>query len=82
MTVPDDVPALKQSPPGAFTHFILFPTFSHTNGDATVPDLNPAFVHLPPTEAEGCCAYVGVKIPTTRSSEIGIALIEVLKSLQ
>ena len=81
MTVPDNVPALEQMPPGAFTHCILFPIFSHSNGAASVPDFNPIFAHLPPAEAEGCCANVGVENSTTRSSEIKIALTEVLKSL-
>ena len=81
MTVPDNVPALEQMPPGAFTHSILFLIFSHINGVASVPDFNPIFAHLPPTEAEGCCANVGVENPTTISSEIKIALTEVLKSL-
>ena len=80
-TVPDNVPAFEQIPPGAFTHSILFPIFSHTNGVASVPDFNPIFAHLPPTEAEGCCANVGVENSTTSSSEIKIALTEVLKSL-
>ena len=82
MTVPANAPALEQLPPGASAHFNLLPTFWHTNGVAIVPDNDPIFEQLPPAEAAGLCANVGVEISTTSSSEIKIALIEVLKSLQ
>ena len=72
------MPALEQFPPGAFTHFSLFPTFSHTNGVAEVPDFNPTFVHLPPTDAEGCLANVGAEIAKTRRMARQIDLVDTL----
>jgi hypothetical protein len=78
VTVPANVPALEQLPPAAFTHCSLFPTFSQTNGVATVPDNDPIFLQLPPTEAEGLCANVEVEIAKTRRIARQIALVDTL----
>ena len=79
--MPPSAPTLEQLPPGANTHFSLLPTFSHIIGVAIVPDNDPIFVQLPPTEAEGLCASVGVGIATTKRVAIHAALAEVLKVL-
>jgi hypothetical protein len=69
---------LEQIPPGASTHFNLVPTFWHTNGVAIVPDNDPIFVQLPPSEAEGLCANVEVEIAKTRRIARQIALVDTL----
>jgi hypothetical protein len=51
--VPANAPASAQLPPGANTHFDLPLTLLHISGLAIVPDKDPIFEQLPPTEAEG-----------------------------